>query len=106
MLLADDLVQGAGTHPDSEGAAGRVLLLAVFGCCGKEVGLHAGKPMSPHRQDRLGRQLVQKSHQRVRISMPMIPIQSTGGTQWNSVSAFRSQAGAGRMPCLTLCVVT
>ena len=48
MLLADDLVEGARAHPDSEGAAGRVLLLAVFGGCGKEVGLHVWKPMSRH----------------------------------------------------------
>lgn len=45
MLLADDLVEGAGAHPDSQWAAGRVLLLAVFGGCGKEVGLHVLKPM-------------------------------------------------------------
>ena len=76
MLLADDLVQRARTHPDSEGAAGRVLLLAVFGCCGKEVGLHAREAyVTPLTRPRRRGQLVQKSHQRVRISMPMIPIQ-------------------------------
>lgn len=41
VLLPHHLVEGAGAHPDGQRAAGRVLLLPVFGCCGKEVGLHS-----------------------------------------------------------------
>lgn len=48
VLLADHLVEGARTHPDGERTARRVLLLAVFGGCGKEVGLHVMKPKRPH----------------------------------------------------------
>ncbi|GAA3501911.1 hypothetical protein GCM10019016_090190 [Streptomyces prasinosporus] len=41
VLLAHHLVEGARAHPDRQGAAGRVLLLAFFCCGGEQVGLHA-----------------------------------------------------------------
>ena len=50
MLLAHDLVEGARTHPYGQGAGGRVLLLALFGGCGEQIGLHTENPMSRHRQ--------------------------------------------------------
>ena len=43
-------------------------------------------------------QLVQKSHQRVRISIPMIPTCSTGRTQVNSPKNDRSQRRRGQEP--------
>ena len=87
MLLAHDLVQGARAHPYGQRAGGRVLRLAFLGGCGEQIGLHA-ETLS-HRSDSAARagppardgaagQLVQKSHQRVRISMPMTPMCSTG----------------------------
>src|ERR1700761_4809022 len=52
------------------------------------------------------RQLVQKSHQRVRISMPMMPTCSTGKTQVNSARKFFAQRGAGSRPLRRLNDVT
>ena len=54
VLLAHHLVQDARAHPDRQGTAGRIFLLAVFRRCGKEVGLHTWKPKAArrHRDDR------------------------------------------------------
>ena len=106
VLLADDLVEDARAHPDGQGAAGRVLLLAFFGCGGEQVGLHAESLCHPTDRavgadgaaDSQDRQLVQKSHQRVRTSMPMIPMCRTGSTQVNSPRKPFTQPGAGRNP--------
>src|SRR5690606_4061019 len=106
MLLAHHLVEGARAHPDRQRAAGRILLLAFFGCGGEQVGLHDKNPKSPHRHPGRGRQPVQKSHQRVRISMPITPMCSTGMTQVNSPKKLFSQEGAGRKPLRTLKEVT
>ena len=48
VLLPDELVEGARPHPHRQRAGGRVLLLALFGGGGEQVGLHARNPMSPH----------------------------------------------------------
>src|SRR4051812_34541757 len=100
MPLADDFVQGARAHPDRQWAARRILLLAVLCGGGEQIGLHAvqayvtprprawraARSSDPHTGTGISGacQLVQKSHQRVRTSMPTTPMCSTGSTQVNS----------------------